>query len=83
MHCQSVQHRVNPIRVLLGFVPMARHEKSHTIHLTANNLPLLTNPKDHTMTSRTIDTVSYIFMYVSITLSASLIARAVALNLFA
>jgi len=35
------------------------------------------------MTSRTIDTVSYIFMYVSITLSASLIARAVALNLFA
>ena len=62
---------------------MAQHEKNPIIHLTANNLPVLFNPKDYTMTSRTIDTVSYIFMYVSITLSMSLIARAIAVNLFA
>jgi hypothetical protein len=35
------------------------------------------------MSTRTIDTISYIFMYASISFTLSTLARAVALNLFA
>jgi len=39
--------------------------------------------KDYTMKSNTLDAISYLFMYASVGFSLSMLARAVALNLFA